>query len=118
MLSHPDHEDWHPDVWILNAILALWMSVSGRFHIVQTVAANFPYLYFGKKSRSWSNTECHPDVVLKRPEGCKLEQFKASQYRGRSEWKVLVIRTDDALDSWVSGQYITSLGRLQGIQFF
>jgi len=30
MLARPDHADWHRDVWILNAILALWMSASGR----------------------------------------------------------------------------------------
>jgi hypothetical protein len=47
-------------------------------HIVQMVAAIFPYLRFGKTSHSWSNTECRPDVVLKRPDRCKLEQFEAS----------------------------------------
>jgi hypothetical protein len=47
-------------------------------HIVQTIAAIFPYLCFGKKSHSWSNTEHRPDVLLKRPDGCKLEQFEAS----------------------------------------
>jgi hypothetical protein len=30
MLARPDHEDWRPDIWILNAILALWMSDSER----------------------------------------------------------------------------------------
>jgi hypothetical protein len=30
MLTRPDHDDWRPDVWILNAILALWMSASRR----------------------------------------------------------------------------------------
>jgi hypothetical protein len=81
-------------------------------HIVRTVAAIFPYLCFGKKSHSWSNTKCHPDVLLKRPDRCKLEQFEASQHRGRSRRKVLVIRTDDALDRWVSRWYITSSRRL------
>jgi hypothetical protein len=81
-------------------------------HIVRTVAAIFPYLCFGKKSCSWSNTECRSDLLLKRPDGCKLEQFEASLHKGRSERKVLVIRTDDALDSWASGQYITSSGRM------
>jgi hypothetical protein len=46
--------------------------VRTRFHIVRTVAAIFPYLCFRKKSRSWSNTECHPDVLLKCPDECKL----------------------------------------------
>jgi hypothetical protein len=86
-------------------------------HIVQTVAAVFPYLCFEKKSHSWSNTEWRLDVLLKRPEGCKLEQLEAFWHRGRSGRKVLVVRTDDALDSWASGRYITSSGRLQGIRF-
>jgi len=47
-------------------------------HIVRIVTVIFPYLYFGKKSHSWSNTECRPDVLLKRQDGCKLEQFEAS----------------------------------------
>jgi len=50
-------------------------------HIVRTIAAIFLYLCFGKKSCSWSNTECRPDVLLKRPDGCKLEQFEASRHR-------------------------------------
>jgi len=46
-------------------------------HIVHTVAAISPYLCFEKKSHSWSNTECRQDVLLKRPDGCKLELFEA-----------------------------------------
>jgi hypothetical protein len=38
-------------------------------------------------------------VLLKRPDGCKLEQFEASRHRGRSEQKVHIFQTDDALDS-------------------
>jgi hypothetical protein len=83
------------------------VSVQTRIHIVWTVAAIFPYMCFGKKSHSWLNTECHPDVLLKRLDGCKLEQFEASRHRGRSGRKALIVRTDDALDSWASG-------RLQG----
>jgi len=62
-------------------------------HFVRTVATIFPYLCFRKKSHSWSNTGRRPDVLLRRPDGCKLEQFKASQHRGRFGWKVLVART-------------------------
>jgi hypothetical protein len=68
-------------------------------YIVRTAAAIFPYPCFGKKSLSWSNTECHPEMLLKRPDGCKLEQFEASRHKGRSGWKVLVDWTDYALDS-------------------
>jgi hypothetical protein len=49
-----------------------------RIHIVWTFAVIFPYLCFGKKSCSWLNIECRPDVLLKRLDGCKLEQFEAS----------------------------------------
>jgi len=71
-------------------------SVRTGIHIVRTVAAIFPYLCFGKKFHSWSNTEWRPDMLLKRPDGCKLEQFEASWHRGRSGRKVLIVRTDDA----------------------
>jgi hypothetical protein len=47
-------------------------------HIILTVAAIFQYLCLEKKSYSWSNTECRPDVLLKHLDGCKLEQFEAS----------------------------------------
>jgi len=65
-------------------------------HIVRTVAAVFLYLCFGKISNSSSNTGRRPDVLLRRPDGCKLEQFEVSWHRGRFGWKVLVVRTDDA----------------------
>jgi hypothetical protein len=84
-------------------------------HIIRTVAAIFLYPGFGRKSHSWSNTECRPDVLLKRSDICKLEQFEASLHKGRSRQKFLVVRTDGALDSWASERYITSSGQLQGI---
>jgi hypothetical protein len=98
--------DFQCDTYLMNE------RVRTGFHIIWTVAANFPYLCFEKKSHSGLNTECHPDVLLKRPDECKLEQFETSRHRGRSGRKVLVIRTDDALESWASGPYITSSGRL------
>jgi hypothetical protein len=87
-------------------------------HIIRTIAAIFPYLCFGRKSCSWSKSECRLEVLLKRPDGCKLEQLEASRHRGRSGLKVLIVQTDDALNSWASGRYITSSEQLQGIQFF
>jgi hypothetical protein len=36
-------------------------------------------------------------VLLRRPDGCNLEQFEASRHRGRSRQKVLVVLMDDAL---------------------
>jgi hypothetical protein len=70
-------------------------------HIVLTVAAILPYLCFGKKSHSWSNTERRPDMLLRRSDGGNFEQFEASRHRGRFERKVLVVRTDDA---WTVGR--------------
>jgi hypothetical protein len=49
----------------------------------------------------WSNTESHPDGLLKRPDRCKLEQFEALRHRGRS-----------GLESSSSGRYDTSSRRL------
>jgi hypothetical protein len=71
--------------------------VQTGIHIVQTVTAIFPYLCFERKSHRWLNTECRSNVLLKRPDGYKLEQFEASRHRGRSGRKVLVVQTDDAL---------------------
>jgi hypothetical protein len=87
-------------------------------HVVRMIAAIFPYLCFGEKSRSWSNTECRPDVLLKRRDGCKLEQFKASQHRGRSGRKVLVVLTENALDSWASEGMSRRPDDWQGTEFF
>jgi hypothetical protein len=47
-------------------------------HLIQMIAAIFPYLCFGRKSHSWYNTEWHPDVLLKRLDEYTLEQFEAS----------------------------------------
>jgi hypothetical protein len=66
---------------------------------VRTVVA-FPYLCLARNPEAWSNTEDRPDGMLKRPNGCKLEQFKASHYRGRS------------------GRESTSSGRLARNQIF
>jgi hypothetical protein len=66
-------------------------------HIVRTVETIFPCLCFEKKSHNWSNTEWRPDVLLKRLNGCNLEQFETSRHWWASGRKVIVIRTDDTL---------------------
>jgi hypothetical protein len=119
MHARLDQEDWRPDIWILNAILALWMIASGRdstssgllqrtFHIC--VLEGNPIT---GRTLSVIRTCC-----WKRPDGCKQEQFKASRHRGRFGWKVLIVRTEDALVRWVSGRYITLSGRLAGNRIF
>jgi hypothetical protein len=72
-------------------------SVQMETHIVRTIVAFFPYLCLAKKSFNLLNTKRRLDMLLRSPDGCKLEQFEGSWQRGRSGWKVLVVRTDDAL---------------------
>jgi hypothetical protein len=87
-----DHRVYRPGGWTSSAWLALSRIASGRNgHVVQTVAVVFPYLCFGKKSIYLSNTKGHPTVLLRRPNGCNLDQFEASGHRGRSRQKVLVV---------------------------
>jgi len=98
------YEAWASEPWRLSSGLLNYecmtclmnLCVRTGTHITQTVAAVFPYLYFGKKSHSWSNTERRLNMLLKRPDGCNLEQFETSRHRGRSWRKVLVVGTDDA----------------------
>jgi hypothetical protein len=82
------------EIWMLN-LPYLWACPDRNPHRPDGSAV-FPYLCFEKKSHSWSNTEWRPDVLLRRSDGCKLEQFEASRHKGRSGWKVLVVRTNDA----------------------
>lgn len=87
-------------------------------HIVRMVAAVFPYLCFGKKSHSWSNTKWRPDVLLKRPNGCKLEQFEAFRHRGRFGLKVLIVQTDVAWTVERPDGISRRLYRCKGSDFF
>jgi hypothetical protein len=64
-------------------------------HIVRTIVVVFPYLCFGTKSFSMSNTERHLAVLLRSLDRCKLEQFEGSRHIGMSGRKVLVIWTND-----------------------
>jgi hypothetical protein len=99
-----EYEAWASGPWILSSgqlnfeciTCLINESVRKGIHIVQAVAAVFPYLCFGNKYHSWSNTEQRPDVLLRHLDGCKLDQFEASWHRGRFGCKVLVVWTDDA----------------------
>jgi len=141
-LACPDHDICRPDgesdarnfhIWnsrVLTIKTAVRMSefecatclmderIRTGIHIVRTVAVVFPYLCFGKKSHSWLNTEWRLDMLRKRPDRCKLEQFEASRHTGRSGLKVLVIRKNDA---WTVEHPDGNPRRpilLQGIQFY
>jgi hypothetical protein len=110
--------------------------VRAGIHIVWMVATIFPYLYFGKKSwsfgrtlrviqtgcwivrtdASWSsskllNTEEGPDENPRRPNG-----WCFSLVCVRTIWHV--VQTASALDSWASGRYDTTSGRLAGNRIF
>jgi hypothetical protein len=74
-------------------------------HIVRTVAAIFPYLCFGKKSHSWSNIECRPDVLL--------------NVRTDASWSSLkLLNTEEGPDGKFSSSrrmMLWTVGRLDGI---
>jgi hypothetical protein len=94
-IERSDSVDWCPDGWTSSARLALSRIAFGRNnHVVQMVAAIFPYLCLEWKSFYLLNTERQPDVLLRRPNGCNLEHFEASRYIWESERKVLVVRTN------------------------
>jgi hypothetical protein len=96
-----DSLDLRPDGWTSFAQLAISRIVSRRNnHIVQTVTTVFPYLCLERKSFYLLNTERRPDVLLRRSNGCNLEQIEASGYRWEFGWKVLVVRTYVA---WLTG---------------
>jgi hypothetical protein len=65
-----------------------------------------------RNPEAWSNTKSRPDVLLKHPDGCTLDQIETSRHRRRFRWEVLVIWMDDALDRWMYEQYDTPFGRL------
>jgi hypothetical protein len=85
MHARPDHADWHPDVWIWIAILALWMSTFGRESTSSRRLQQSSHIcVLERNPEAWSNTEDRPDELLNRLDGCKLEQFEAFRHRGRS----------------------------------
>jgi hypothetical protein len=130
MLASPDHVDWRPDVWIWIAILALWMSLFGRDTTLSGLFQQSSHIYVWKEilkldrtlrvvwtgcwivriDGSWSNSklldiEEGPDRNPRHPDG-----WCFSLKCVRTVWHV--VRTADALDSWASGRYDTSSGRL------
>jgi hypothetical protein len=113
MLARPYHDDWRPDVWIWIAILALWISASGRESTSFGQLQQSSHIcVLERNPKAWLNTESHLDGLLNRSDWCKLEWFEASRHRGRFGRKVLVVRTDDGLDWCASGWYDTSSRRL------
>jgi hypothetical protein len=69
------------------------------YHIVRTVGRSFLYRNL-ESIWDWSSTDRRLDVLLKRPERCKLDRTFSTQWRVRTE--VHVVRTDDARYDWRS----------------
>jgi hypothetical protein len=113
--------------WLsLNYELALTSSVSRRESTSSGRLQHSFHIWFWKENlKLWSNTESRPEGLLKRPDGCKLEQLEASRYRGSSGRESTssgtvghVVWTAEALDSWASWRDDTSSRRLTGNRIF
>jgi hypothetical protein len=101
-----DSVDNRPDGCTFSARLALSRIVSRQNnHVVWMVAALFPYLCLEMKSFYLSNTKRRPDVLLRRPNKCNLEQFEASGHRWESGWKVLIVHMEVAWLKSVQTKY-------------
>jgi hypothetical protein len=77
--------------------LALSRIASGRCRpFVRTIAAVFPYLCLRRTSFYLSNIKWRPDMLLRRPNGCNLEQFESSRHWWESGRNNYVVRKDVA----------------------
>jgi len=109
-----------PDGHIWIAILALRRRASRRDTTSSGRLTGLPFLGTWKEIRSWSSTGRRLDVLLKRPDKCKLAQ-KTSRYSmgfGRNEHFIWmddaglygiqtgwhIVRTDGTVDRWSSGR--------------
>jgi len=84
------------DIWI--AILAFRRRASGRDTTSSVLLIDLPFLETWKEIWNWSSTKRHPDVLLKRLDGCKLDRTFSTQLRVWTERHV--VRTDDAWSVW------------------
>jgi hypothetical protein len=84
-----------PDGYIWIEILALRRHTSGWDTTSSGRLIDLPFLGTWKEIRNWSSTERRLDVLLKCPDGCKLNRTFSIQYS---------VRTDDADLSWRSGR--------------
>jgi hypothetical protein len=86
-----------------------------------------PHIWFWKESEAWSNTERRPDGLLRRLDGCKLEQKLLDTEEGPDEWCFSlsgvrmvwqVVWTAGSMDRWASGRDDTSSRRLARNRLF
>jgi len=107
--TSPDQEDGRPDGWSDARNFHIWClhvwTIMTNVRMSEFELRYLPYgwerpdgnprrldggsnlpisVFWNEILKLWSNTECRPDVLLKRPDGCKLEQFKTSRHKERS----------------------------------
>jgi hypothetical protein len=119
-----------PDRHIWITILALRRRASGRDTTSSGRLIDLPFLGTWKEIRNWSSTERRQDVLLKRPDGCKLAQKLLDTVwsldgmntsSGRMMLVCLASRRDDTssgrMEQWTDGRpdgMARSSGRLTG----
>jgi hypothetical protein len=96
-------------IWI--AILALRRRASGRDTTSSGRLIDLPFLRTWKEIRNWSSAERRPDMLLKRPDGCKLAQklldtVWGSDGMNTSSGQMILV-------CLASGRYDTSSGRME-----
>jgi len=96
-----------PDGDIRIVLLALRRRASGRDTTSSGRLLDLPFLGTCKEIWNWSSTERRPNVLLKRPDGFKLDRTFSTQWRVRTERHV--VRTDDAWSVWSSDGMVRRL---------
>jgi hypothetical protein len=71
-------------IWI--AIFALRRLASGRDTTSSERLIDLPFLGTWKEIRNWSSTDRRPDMLLKRPDGCKLAHKLLNTVWGSDGW--------------------------------
>jgi len=98
-------QDGH--IWI--AILALRRRASGRDTTSSGQLIDLPFLGTWKEIRNWSSTGRRPDMLLKRPDGCKLAQKLLDTVRApngmntSSGRMMLVCLASGRMEQWTDG---------------
>jgi hypothetical protein len=129
MHARPNHADWHLDVWILNAILALWMSASRRESTSSERLQQSSHdcvLERKKLVEHWESIG-HAAEKSRRMQAGAVRNFltqgkvwtKSSHHPDRWCFEQMgfqkvwhVVRTAGALNRWASGRYDMSFGWL------
>jgi len=134
MHARLDHSCRRLDGHIWIAILALRRRGSRRDTTSSGRLIDLPFLGTWKEIRNWSSTGWRPDMLLKRPDGCKLAQKlldtvwgpdKMNTSSGRMMLVCLASGRDDTssgrMDQWTDGRpdrMARSSGRLIGNLIF